>query len=674
MNLSLIDWLIAFLSIIGLFLGVRLSKKFVRSVADFLSAGRSAGRYMITVSQGMAAIGAITIVGQWEINYVAGFALRWWEFTMAVVLLAITVSGWVIYRFRQTRALTIAQFLEIRYSRNFRIFAGILAFVSGLLNFGIFPAVSARFLIYFCGLPLSINIAGLDITTFPLVMAGFLLISLYFVFAGGQIAVIITEFLQGIFSNFTFLVIITFCLFFVNWDQIFQAVTSAPKDASLINPYKTSEVPDFNIWYFLINVVGVIYVKLSWQGTQGFNSSAKSAHEAKMGEVLGNLRDIPRWLFLVFVPIIAYTILHNADFSALAEGVKYILSGVGNDAVQNQLRIPIVLSKILPVGVMGAFMAVMLMATIGTHNSYMHSWGSIFIQDVIMPFRKKPFEPEEHLKVLRLSIFGVCVFIFLFSLFFPMTDYIFLYFAITAAIFVGGSGAVIIGGLYWKRGTAAAAWSALIVGSVISVTGIILQQIFPGFPINGQYFWGIAMGMSTLVYVTVSLLGKRKDFNMDKMLHRGKYTIKEETQIVDAAPVKGLKMLGMGKEFTRGDKVIYLAAYAWTFIWVVVFIVGTVFNLSGDVPDSSWMSFWKTFVLINLAVSLFIIIWFTIGGIKDFREMLHRLKTMIRDHRDDGSVRKEGGEESDEQIIISQIPPEVGEPPPIAGQVEPAKD
>jgi SSS family solute:Na+ symporter len=297
---------------------------------------------------------------------------------------------------------------------------------------------------------------------------------------------------------------------------------------------------------------------------------------------------------------------------------------------------------------MGAFMAVMLMATIGTHNSYMHSWGSIFIQDVIMPFKKKPFEPTEHLRVLRLSIFGVCVFIFLFSLFFPMTDYIFLYFAITAAIFVGGSGAVIIGGLYWKRGTAAAAWSALIVGSVISVTGIILQQIFPHFPINGQNFWGIAMGVSSLVYVLVSLLGKRKDFDMDKMLHRGKYAIKEETVIVDAAPVKGLKMLGMGKEFTKGDKLIYLTAYTWTFIWVVVFIIGTIFNLSGDVPDSSWMSFWKTFVLINLSVSFFVIIWFTIGGIKDFREMLHRLNTMVRDHRDDGTVRKENHEDKAE--------------------------
>jgi solute:Na+ symporter, SSS family len=640
MNLMLVDWLIVAICLAVLVFGVSLSKKYVQSVADFLSAGRTAGRYMITVSQGMAAIGAITIVGQWEMNYVAGFALRWWEFIMAVVLLAITVSGWVLYRFRQTRALTIAQFLEIRYSKNFRIFTGILAFISGLLNFGIFPAVSARFLIYFTGIPLYVNIFGIDVSTFPLVMASFLLISLYFVFSGGQIAVIITEFIQGVFSNFTFLIIIVFALFFVNWDQIFTAVTTAPENASLINPYKTSEVPDFNFWYFIINVIGVIYVKLSWQGSQGFNSSAKSAHEAKMGEVLGNLRDIPKWLFLVFIPVIAYTILHNADFGNIATSVNTTLTGINDTAIQNQLRIPIVLSKILPVGLMGAFMAVMLMATIGTHNSYMHSWGSIFIQDVIMPFRNKPFEPAQHLKVLRISILGVCIFIFIFSLVFPLTDFIFLYFAITAAIFVGGSGAVIIGGLYWKRGTTTAAWSALIVGSIVSVTGIILQQVYDNFPINGQYFWGIAMGVSSLVYVLVSLLGKKEEFDMDKMLHRGKYAIKEETVVVDEIPLKGLKMLGMGKEFTKGDKIIYLAAYTWTFLWVIVFVIGTIFNLSGDVPDSSWITFWKYFVMINLVASIIVIVWFTIGGFKDFSDMLHRLKTMVRNHNDDGTVSK----------------------------------
>jgi len=638
MTLTFLDWALVAVSMAFLIAVVSMSRRYMRSVADFLSAGRSAGRYMISMSQGMSALGSITIVGMWEMNYIAGFSLRWWEFTMGIVLLAITVSGWVLYRFRQTRALTMAQFFEIRYSRRFRMFAGLLAFASGIINFGIFPAVGGRFFIYFCGLPHSFAFLGIEIATFPVVMILFLALALYFVFVGGQIAVLITDFLQGLMANAVFLVLIVVLLFMVDWTHIFEALSSAPKDASLLNPYKTSNVEDFNFWYFLIGMAGVIYGKMSWQGTQGYNSSAKSAHEAKMGDVLGNYRDIPKWLMLVFVPIIAYTVMHHADFADQAAGVNAVLDGVESNAIRSQLTVPLVLTQLLFPGMMGAMTAVMLMATIGTHDTYLHSWGAIFIQDVLMPFRNKPFTPKQHIRVLRLSILGVCIFIFIFSLIFQQSEYIFLFFAITGAIFTGGSGAVIIGGLYWKRGTTGAAWSALITGSVVAVGGIIIKQIDPEFFINGQQFWGLAMLSSSVVYIAVSLLGGRRAFDMDRMLHRGKYTIKEETKVIDEVPVKGLRMLGMGKEFTRGDKIIYVGAYTWTFAWTVVFVVGTYFNLTSEVSDEAWMSFWRTFILINIGVSMFVILWFAVGGLRDLKDMLHRLKTMVRDDKDDGFV------------------------------------
>lgn len=660
MNLGFIDWFIVVTTIFILFLGVRLSKKLVKSVADYLSAGRAAGRYLLTVSHGMAYVGAITIIMQWEMNYIAGFTLRWWEFTMALVLLIIAATGWVVYRFRETRALTIAQFLEIRYTKKFRIFSGILAFISGLLNFGIFPAVSARFLVYFIGWPDTFYLFGLTIPTFPVVMASFLLMSFYFVSVGGQIAIIITEFFQGIFANLTYIIVIIICLFIVNWDQIYEAIQAAPQDASLINPYKTSKMKDFNLWYYLISVIGIIYTKLSWQGSQGYNSAAKNAHEAKMAEVLNTFLLFPKWIFFIFIPVVAYTILHHVDFTHIASNVNSILDTVGNDKIQSQIRIPLVLSQILPAGVRGAIVTLMLMATIATHNSYMHSWGSIFIQDVIMPFKKTKYKPEEHLKVLRIAILGVSVFIFIFSLLFPMTDYIALYFAITAAIFTGGSGAVIIGGLYWKKGTTGAAWSALIVGAIISVTGIVLQQVYPGFPINGQYFWGIAMGVSTLVYVSVSLLQRKPDFNMDKMLHRGEYAVKEDTIKSANIVTKKFNLFGITKEFTSRDKFVYYIAYGWTFLWIIVFIVGTVINISRDIPDSSWLAFWKYYVLVIVAASILIISWFIVGGVRDLRSMLQILKSMVRDHKDDGSVNietsvpdsKKAADEKKEEVAV----------------------
>jgi SSS family solute:Na+ symporter len=356
-----------------------------------------------------------------------------------------------------------------------------------------------------------------------------------------------------------------------------------------------------------------------------------------MGDVMGNYRDIPKWLMLVFVPIIAYTVMHHPDFANKAASVTSVLNGLGSDALRSQLTVPLVLTQLLFPGMMGAMTAVMLMATVGTHDTYLHSWGAIFIQDVVMPFRNRPFTPEQHIRVLRLSILGVCIFIFIFSLIFQQSEYIFLFFAITGAIFTGGSGAVIIGGLYWKRGTTAAAWSALITGSVVAVGGIIIKQLDPEFFINGQQFWGLAMLFSSLIYIAVSLLGGRRTFDMDRMLHRGAYAI-QDAPVLEEVPVRGWRMLGMGREFTRGDKIIYIGAYTWTFAWTVVFVIGSYYNLTTEVSDASWMSFWRTFILINIAVSALVIVWFAIGGTKDLKEMLLRLRTMARDHRDDGFV------------------------------------
>ena len=643
MNLTWIDWGIV-AAVFAFLLGVVIiSKSLMRSVSDFLAAGRTGGRYLISLSQGMASLGAITIVGMLEMNYIAGFNMRWWEMIMAVVVVGISVSGWVLYRFRQTRALTMAQFFEIRYSRNFRIFAGLMAFLSGIINFGIFPAVSARFFIYFCGLPRTVHVLGLSFSTFALIMIVILWVPLYFVFSGGQIAVMITDFLQGIFVNAVFIVIVIVLMLKVDWAQIFQALSQAPANASLVDPFKTGSTKDYNFWYFFIGMIGVIYGKLSWQGTQAYNASAKSAHEAKMGDVLANWRGIPQWgLFLVFVPIVAYTFWHAPAFAAAASSVRPVLDGLGSEALRSQLTVPLALTKLLPVGLMGAFAAVMLAAAIGCNETYLHSWGSIFIQDVVMPLRKKPFAPERHLKLLKLAILAVAVFSFFFSLLFQQSEYIFLFFAITGAIFAGGSGAVIIGGLYWKRGTTAAAWSAMIVGSVVAVGGIVLHQLVPDFPINGQMFWGLAMAASSLVYIVVSLVtGRRKSFDMDKMLHRGKYLIREEYTVVDEAPVKGWRVLGMGREFTRSDKVIYVATYAWTASWVVVFVLGTVLSLTHGAGAVSWLPFWRTYVIIYLVASIFVIIWFSAGGLINLKEMIRTLKVMKRDHTDSGFVMRD---------------------------------
>ena len=688
MNLSFIDWLIIIIVLSGMIYSVSFTKGLMRSVTDFLSAGRTAGRYLISVSQGAAGLGAITIISFLEVGYITGFSFQWWGLSQGIILLAITASGWVIYRFRQTRSLTLAQFFEKRYSRKFRIFAGIVAFVCGIINFGIFPAVGAQFFISYCGFP--DYVFGLP--TFPLVMIILISIALYFVYTGGQIAVIIADFFQGVFLIVVLFVITMFLYKNVSWDQVSDSLTNTPtklateeiqklkekdsfkllsdkeklekieeinakyENSSLINPFKTSRVEDFNLTYFLIGLIGMFYGQLSWQGHQAYNSSAKSAHEAKMAAVLGDIRWKPQGLFIFLVPVLTYVFMNHPDFKSVADSVKTTLSSLETDTLKSQMRAPIVLSEVLPVGLLGAFAALMLAAFISTHDTYLHSWGSIFIQDVLMPFREKPFSKEEHIKALRYSIFGVAIFIFIFSLVFDQNQEIALYFAVTFAIFAGGVGAVIIGGLYWDRGTTEGAWAAMIIGATIAVTGTIIPQVSDSWlnagggltglkslilrlkEINGIKFYGLSMAFSSLSYIIVSLLTFKEKMNMDKLLNRGDYSIKEEKKIVDKNVKTIWKIFGIGNEFTIEDKIIYLVSYIWNVFFTIVFVVGTIYNLSNSVSDESWMVYWKYQVYINIVFSFIIIIWFSIGGFIDIKKMFSSLGSDQRDHKDSGWV------------------------------------
>ncbi|HDL07394.1 MAG TPA: sodium:solute symporter, partial [Desulfobacteraceae bacterium] len=277
-------------------------------------------------------------------------------------------------------------------------------------------------------------------------------------------------------------------------------------------------------------------------------------------------------------------------------------------------------------------------------------WGSVFVQDVLLPFRRKPLSPKEHIKWLRWSIFGVAVFIFLFSLLFKQTEYIIMFFNITGAIFIGGAGSVIIGGLYWKRGTTAGAWAGMIVGAMLAVGSIIIKQIHELAPFKNEILAYIASLNGTILsffsatgaiigYVVFSLVSGGKPYNLDKMLNRGKYAIKEDSTEVTSEPVKGLAaLLGMGKDFNRRDRIIYMGIAIWTATLVAVFVIGTIYNLTVDVEDSWWVTFWKYYLWVFFIFGSVTTVWFTIGGIIDMRKMFDRLKRETIDETDDGRV------------------------------------
>ncbi len=660
MNMHLLDWgIVAALVTILVWAGLG-TRRYSRSVAAFLAAERCGGRYLISVATGMAQLGVITLVWYFEQNYKVGYTSIWWPLMEGPAWIIMALSGWVIYRYRQTRAMTLAQFFEMRYSRNFRVFAGLVAYLSGLINFGIFPSVSARFFIALCGFPESFRVGGLELATFPLLMLLLIGVSLFFTFVGGQVAVMVTDFLQGAFVNVTFVVLILFLLTTFKWEQISQALLMAPPQESLVNPLHLGQESNFNIWYYMIGVVIMFYGAMAWQGTQGYNCSARNAHEAKMAGILGGWRFRVLMLIVVVLPVCVRALLHHPDFAPQAAAVHARLAGIPSESLQNQMRTPLVMAVIFPAGLLGLACAAALAANIGTHGAYLHSWGAILVQDVVLPFRKNPFTPEQHLRLLKLSICVVAVFIFVFSLLFRHTQYIAMFCALTASVFVGGAGSVIIGGLYWKRGTTAGAWAAMLTGMGMSLAGIVIKQLDPGFlralephpwwgklgqgalylqtSFTGQEmtFWAIVLAVAA--YVGVSLLEPRAVFNMDRLLHRGPYAIVGESTNAGDAPRKWWERLGFTREFTGRDRFITYVTLSWPLVWTLIFVVGTIYSLLVDVPDAAWLKYWHGWTWFILGCAVIVTVWFTIGGFRDLRELYRLLRARRDNPADDGRV------------------------------------
>src|SRR5688500_136553 len=169
-----IDWLVVAAPLALVLAFAIYTRRYVHDVVDFLAGGRVAGRYLLANARGQSDSGLANTMARFEVILVAGFVLQFWEKLPIPIILLLSIAGFVSYRYRETRAMTLAQFFEMRYSKGFRFYMGLLAFVAGILNYGIFPAISARFFIYFLGLPQSIPLGGLAISTLAIIMAIYL--------------------------------------------------------------------------------------------------------------------------------------------------------------------------------------------------------------------------------------------------------------------------------------------------------------------------------------------------------------------------------------------------------------------------------------------------------------------------------------------------------------------
>jgi Na+/proline symporter len=761
-----LSWMIVILPVLGVLFAAFYSKRYVKDVADYLACGRVAGRYVISVGDMAAGLSVISLVAACEANYQVGIAYHFWGAINTPISVLLALSGYCVYRFRQTRCLSIGQFLELRYSRSFRMVAASIRTIAEMITNAIGPAVAVRFFIYFLGIPHHFTILGMELPTYGIMVAVLLIIATAIIWPAGRISLLVTDSIQGMMSYPIFVIFVVFVLSKISWfNDVAPVMLDRAAGESFLNPKDIHNLRDFNMFAIFAGIVSNILNRAAWIGNDT-SGSARNPHEQKMASILGTWRNGFSYTMMSLIGLFLITYMLSNRYASEARDVRVRLSDkvaaevvarpeirakiaekvaaipvashvIGQDppysqknnpdtpyldavlttlraempnnddsaaaakgenvakhenpnfvfqkfrSLYNQMMMPTLLGGLFSPLLMGLFTLLMVMLLISTDDSRIFNASSTIIQDIVVPIRRKEMSVFEHLTWLKGCTLGVTILFFVISLFFAQLDFINMFTTMMCALWLGASGPIMLGGLYTRFGTTFGAWCSLAFGSGTAFIGLLLQRnwadhVYPWieghgyvgvvgnafvavskpfnpwivwemnpikFPVNSIEISFIAMMLGIVGYLLGSLITYREPFNLDRLLHRGKYHPDgEQPVVVEKLSVGSFiyrRMIGITPEYTRGDRLIAWSVFLWSIVYGfgIMFCGVLIWNKFSPWPVQRWgVYYYITTIVASLLVGCVSTVWFMWGGFRDMVAMFRDLAARVANPLDDGRV------------------------------------
>lgn len=334
--MNFLSWVIVLVPVVYIIGMAAYSRRYVRDMTDYLAAGRVAGRYVMSVGDLAAGLSVISLVAFVEQNYQTGLAIGFWGSITAPIWLWISLTGYCVYRFRETRCLSIGQFLEVRYSRRFRITAASIRTIAEILANAIGPAIAVRFFIYFLGIPQRFEVFGVTVSTYVVLVGISLTLAILIIWPAGRISLLITDSLQGILCYPIFIVFTVFVIVNVSWfADVAPVMLDRPPGESFLNPMDVENLRDFNLFALFVTVFGGILNRAAWIGNDT-STVGRTPHEQKMAGILGTWRNGFSSTMLVLIAIFVITFMLGSRFAGQAHEVRIKLTeAVAQDVVDD---------------------------------------------------------------------------------------------------------------------------------------------------------------------------------------------------------------------------------------------------------------------------------------------------------------------------------------------------
>lgn len=324
--MGLLDWAIMVLPMAFVLWMGWYSKRYVKGVSDYLAAGRVAGRYVISVGDVALALAVITMIGYVEAHYKTGFGMIFWNHILLPLSVAISLTAFCTYRFRETKAMSLGQFLEMRYNRPLRIYASALRSTAELLANCMCPALAARFLIYYIGLPATFKVFGIEIPTFMIITLVVISMCVILCCIGGALSLLVTDTIQGFICYPLLILFILFVLYKYPWDDVVMpALMDRVSGESFLDPYDVSKFRDFNLFALVVSVYSLIVNRANWLGTSS-GIAAKTPHEGKMAGLMGSWRGMLCTGINVLLVLLVIASLNNSAKKNEAKSIRDRLS------------------------------------------------------------------------------------------------------------------------------------------------------------------------------------------------------------------------------------------------------------------------------------------------------------------------------------------------------------
>jgi solute:Na+ symporter, SSS family len=501
-NFTTFDWILVIsYPLISVAIGLYV-RKLITNMEDFVTAGQGLGVCLGIATMTGTELGLITVMYSAQKGFIGGFATFHIALVAGIVTLVVGMTGFIVYRLRAMRVLTIPEFYQRRFNKKVRVLGGVMMALGGILNMGLFLKVGSQFLVGITGL--SANSVAL-----PAVMVFLIVLVLIYTCLGGMISVVLADYVQFVVLSFGLLLTTGLAIWHLGWNNIFESIESVMG----IGGFDPTHTDSSFGWEYIawMGFMGLVSCAI-WPTSVARALAMESPKAVKRQYVFASISYMIRFLIPYFWGICA--LVYILQIPALGE--LFFPAGYpapatmpeGVVAFDNLYGLPVFLGRILPAGLIGIITAGMVAAFMSTHDSYLLCWSSVLTQDVVAPLYEndqRKMSPKSRILLTRIFIVLIGLYVLYWGIIYRGEDDIWDYMAVTGAIYFSGAFAVLLGGLYWKRASSTGALLALIAG-LFALAGLSPVQDALGFKVGSDRTSLLTIGGTVLAMVLGSLL------------------------------------------------------------------------------------------------------------------------------------------------------------------------